>query len=232
VNEIWHGDEENLSEQGTKGKPIQQDRYTVTRDIEQFESIAIDTFADIILQKGERETIRVESKENMAHVVQTVVEGKRLVISTKNDSFNVIPHATIYIAYSTLNAIVVDHSGMIICTEPIECSWLGIVQNGKGNIDLKVDVLSLDATVTKSGNLKISGSAEEAKILNTGPGFFDGINLDTSESKITIKDSGGISIRVEEELSCNLVGSGDLLFDGAPRIKSMITSGSGKLKHL
>lgn len=231
VNEVWHGDKEDFAEQEAENNSVTQDEFVETRDIQPFESISIDTVTDIILQKGDKESVRIESKEDMAHIIQTIIENKQLRIFIRNDSFDVIPYAAIYITYSTLNGLIVDHSGSITCAEPIQCERLGIVQNGKGDIDLQVDVISLDATVTKRGNLKISGSAEEAKIMNTGPGSFVGINLATSEARITIKDSGGISIRVEEELVCKLLGSGDLLFGGEPRIKSLSVSGAGTLKH-
>lgn len=222
VNGILYSEGVNIASEEVASKPPKQDKFIETRDVQPFESIGVNTFADIVLQKGNKESVCIESKEDVAHVVLTVVEDKRLSISTKNDSFNVIPHAVIYITYSTLNGLVVEHAGNVTCMEPIESDWLGIVQNGKGNIDLQVDVTSLDATVTKSGPLKISGSADEVKILNTGPGSFDGIDLETSEAKVTVKDSGGVSIGVEEELSAFLEGTGNLLLKGEPRLKSFV----------
>lgn len=221
VNGIWHSENESVPSPEVS-RPPGQDKFIETRNVQPFESIGIDTFANIVLQKGNEESVCIESKENVARVIQTVVEDKRLRISTKNDSFEVIPHAVIYITYSTLNGLVVHHSGDVTCKEPVESNWLGIIQNGKGNIDLQVDVTSLDATVTKSGSLKISGSANEAKIMNTGPGTFDGIGLETLEAKVTIKDSGGISIHVEDELSAFLEGTGNLLLKGEPRLKSFV----------
>ncbi len=222
VNGALYSEKANIASGEVASKPPKQDKFIEARDVQPFESIGVDTFADIVLQRGNMESVRIESEADVAPIIQTVVEHKRLSISTRNDSFNVIPHAVIYITYSTLNGLVVEHAGNVTCIEPIESNWLGIVQNGKGNIDLQVDVTSLDATVTKSGGLRLSGSADEAKILNTGPGSFDGINLETSEAKVTIKDSGGISICVEDELSAVLEGTGNLLLKGEPRLKSFV----------
>lgn len=222
VNGIWYSESESILSGEVASRPVEQEKFIETRDIQPFESICVDTFADIILQKGNKESVCIKSKVDMAHIIQTVAEDKRLSVSTKNGSLNVMPHAVIYITYSILNSLVVHHSGNVTCTEPIQCNWLGIIQNGKGNIDLTVDVSILDATIAKSGGLKISGSADEAKILNTGPGTFDGIALETSEAKVTIKDSGGISIHVEDELSAFLEGTGNLLLKGEPRLKSFV----------
>lgn len=222
VNGVLYAERANIASEEVPSKPPKQDKFIEIRNVQPFESIDIDTFADVVLQKGNDESVRIESKEDVAHIIQTLVEDKRLSISTKNDSFNVIPHAVIYVTYSTLNGLVVEHAGNVTCMEPIGSDWLGIVQNGKGNVDLQVDVTSLDATITKSGGLRIVGSADKAKILNTGPGKFDGIDLETSEAKVTVKDSGGVSITVEDELSAFLEGTGNLLLKGEPRLKSFV----------
>ena len=189
-----------------------------------FESIGLDTFADIVIQKGATESIRIESKEDMEHIVLTKVEDKRLWITVTNDSFDIIPYAIVYVTYRTLSGIVVNHSGNVICKEPIEGSFLGIIQNGKSHIDLQVDVSTLDATITKMGGLKISGSADKAHILNTGSGAFEGIELETSEAKVTVKNSGGVSIHVEDELITILEGDGTLTLKGEPRLKRFVMS--------
>lgn len=222
VNTILYEEKEDIQPQETQGKPVSQDKFVITRNIQPFESIGIDISSDIILRKGVKESIRIESKQDIANVIHTIVEDKRLWISIRNDFIDVIPHALIYVTYCNLNGIVVHHSGNVTCTEPIECPRLGIIQNGKGNIDLQVDVTSLDATVTKAGKLKISGSANEATILNTGPGAFDGIGMETDVTKVTIKDSGPVSVHVDEELSAVLEGTGNLLLKGEPRLKSFV----------
>jgi len=203
---------------------LREHLFIAVYNVSPFESIGIDTFADIVIQKGDTESVRIESKDDMTHIVLTKVEDKRLWITVKNDSFDVIPHAVVYVTYKTLSGIVVNHSGNVICKEPIEGGFLGVIQNGKSHIDLQVDVSTLDATITKMGGLKISGSADKAHILNTGSGAFEGIELETSEAKVTVKDSGGVSIHVEDELTTILEGNGTLTLKGEPRLKQFVMS--------
>jgi hypothetical protein len=79
----------------------------------------------------------------------------------------------------------------------------------------------LNATVTKTGMLRISGSASVASVLNTGPGLFDGFDLETSEAKVTIKDSGNVSLQVDDELRAFLDGAGIFTLKGEPRMKKL-----------
>lgn len=188
--------------------------------IPHFESISITTPTDIKLQKGEMPGIRIET-EGGAEIFQYTVEDKRLYLSVKNDTDAPIPYAVIHVMYVSLSGLVVDECGTITCGEPIESESLGIIQNGKGKINLSIEVSCLDATVTKSGALRLSGMADRAIILNTGPGEFDGADLEVSEAQVTIRDSGNISICVEDELKVQLHGSGILTLKGEPRLKTL-----------
>jgi hypothetical protein len=94
--------------------------------------------------------------------------------------------------YVTLSGLVVDQCGTITSAEPIESESLGIIQNGKGKIDLSIDVSRLDATVTKSGALRISGTADRAIIMNTGPGEFDGADLEVSDCHTKFPSLSGV----------------------------------------
>lgn len=191
-------------------------------DLEKFDSIVIDVPFDIILQRGDIENVKIETSKKCESKIVYTVDKNRLRLSVRNDTGDPIPYAIVHVTYTALSGLVIDGSGRVSCTDFIESEFLGIVQNGKGDIDLKVNVSTLDATVTKIGSLKISGTADCAKILNTGPGNFEGNELETSDAKVTIKDSGSVSIHVVDELSAFFYGIGKLLLKGEPRIKEFV----------
>lgn len=187
-----------------------------------FDTVLIDVPADIILHRGDIENIKIETSKMGESKIAYTIEKNRLRLSVRNDTDDSIPYAAVHITYTALTGLVIDGSGRVSCTDTIESEFLGIVQNGKGDIDLKVNVSTLDATVTKIGGLKLSGTADCAKILNTGPGDFVGSELETSETKVTIKGSGSVSIHVEDQVSAFLYGHGKLLLKGEPRIKEFV----------
>jgi hypothetical protein len=47
---------------------------------------------------------------------------------------------------------------------------------------------------------------------------------------VVIKGAGNVSVHVEDELYADLHGSGNLVLTGSPRIRSMVTKGTGTLK--
>lgn len=193
-----------------------------------FESIGIDAFAHVVLQKGDRETVRIDSGGNVSDLLKIHVDDKRLWITSPQD-IGIIHDVTVIVIYKSINGLVVHRSGKITCNESIEASWLGIIQNGRGNICLAFDVMVLDITLTKTGNLIISGSSEDVKVLNTGTGNIEASKLEATEARITIKGSGNVSMHVDEELSAVLQGTGDLILQGSPRLKSLV-NGTGQIK--
>lgn len=191
-------------------------------DLDEFETITVNVTADIVLHKGERESLRFDTKKNAGSIFNHSVESKKLTLSIRNPVDEPIPYTTIHITYSGLKGLVVDESGNLTCTEPIESESLGIVQNGNGEIDLKINVLKLDATVAKTGGLKLSGIANQAYISNTGSGNFNGADLEVSEGQLRINGAGNISVFVEDELSVDIRGSGKLKLKGEPCVKKLI----------
>lgn len=208
-------------------KQVEIDEFT-DQELSPFESIGINTFVHVVLRKGDRESITIESSKDVSALLKIYVDDKRLWISSPQD-LAVTHEVTIYITYTSISGIVVHRSGRVTCNESIEASWLGIIQNGRGNISFAVDVMALDVTLTKTGNLTISGSSEDVKVLNTGTGNIEASKLEATGARITIKGSGNVSMHVEEELSAVLQGTGDLILQGSPRLKSLV-SGRGHIK--
>lgn len=198
------------------------------QQLQPFQSIGIDTFAHVVLQKGEHESIKIESLKDVSGLLKAHVDDNRLWITSPPD-IGVIHEVTITITYKSIDGLVVHSSGKVTCNESIEASWFGIIQNGRGNISLAVDVMALDVTLTKTGNLTITGSSEDVKVLNTGTGNVEASKLEATGARITIKGSGNVSMHVAEELSAVLQGTGDLILQGSPRLKSL-TSGTGQIK--
>ncbi len=206
--------------------------FTSVREINGFEIIELNTFAEVVLVKGEKEGVLIESSENTEKAIQTSVEGKRLLISTLSDDQRILPASTIYITYLVLKGLTVHHVHSLTCRGPIESSKLGILQNCKRNIDVAVEVQVLDVTLTKAGNVNVIGSTGDLKVQNHGSGIFDGSDLSAESVNVIIRGSGNVLVRTDEELIVALEGTGSVFYDGMPRLRSIVNNGEGKLKQL
>lgn len=173
-----------LTKLNSVDKPSQN--FVFNREVLPFKSICVDTFANVVLQRGECESVYITSNSPDVVDAKLSVANDRLFLSMGGLDAQ-IQETTVYIRYINLDGLVVNLSGNITCDEPIEVMSLGIIQNGVGNVDLKVNVLKLDVTVAKAGNVTISGSADVAHVRNHHSGNFFGSNLETSAAHITIR---------------------------------------------
>ncbi len=201
------------------------------RELAPFDSISIDTFADIVLRQGDKEGLEIVSNSNPENFILAIVEDRRLFITTSKVQPDPI-EATVYVTYKKLNGLVVDHSGKVSSEGTVTTEKFGVVQNGSGSVELEVDALLIDLTLTKSGTLTITGSTDETRVLNTGTAHIDGSRLETTAAKVTIKDSGNVSLAVEDDLTARLDGTGCLLYSGTPRLRTLAGKGQGTLKQV
>lgn len=222
---------EQLYIEKLKGARTRSSIVSTARDLPPFESICLDTFAHVVLEKGECESIRVDPASDIGNTFEAKTDGSRLWVFMPKSNPETTSE-TIYIIYKKLNGLVVNHAGNITSKEPIEGPILGIIQNGNGDINLEVDVNSLDVTLLKNGHVTISGFADKVRILNHRSGNFQGNKLKASTARITIRGSGNVAIHVEDELEAELHGTGDLLYSGTPRLKSILGNEIGRLKPL
>lgn len=200
------------------------------RDVSSFDSVGLDTFARVVLKQGDTESVEIESEYGSAESIEVKIEDQRLWISTINLKQDRVYDATVYITYRRLSGIVVNRVESLTCQGPVETESLGIIHNGQGNLVLELDVLSLDATLNKHGDIRLSGSAEEARIVNNRSGDLDAKDLAVTSATVIVKGSGEVTVHVEDELHAELRGSGDLRILGSPRIKALTTTGTGTFK--
>jgi len=86
VNHLIEGIKQLHSKKKNSFEPAQ--KSTSDHELPPFESICLDTCADVVLQKGDREGDRIESKNDLIGAFKFTVEDKRLWVSMVGDKIN------------------------------------------------------------------------------------------------------------------------------------------------
>jgi hypothetical protein len=92
-----------------------------------------------------------------------------------------------------------------------------------------VDGIEVEANLTGSGRIDLSGDAETATYSVSSSGKVDALDLIASDVTATITGSGKIYVYATEFLDATVTGSGDIYYLGNPVISTKIT-GSGSVK--
>ena len=86
----------------------------------------------------------------------------------------------------------------------------------------------MDAVISGSGNLTISGEARNADFLVSGSGKIDADDLTLNDCEARVSGSGNMWVYVDRFLDATISGSGSIYYTGEPAIESRI-SGSGRI---
>jgi hypothetical protein len=206
-----------------------------THKVKKFHGVALRTSGDLYLEKGNRESLRVEAEDNLHEYLEFEVDDGILEIRTRRH-VNLRPKKDIrfYLTFKELDTLLLSGSGDIEAPD-LDAEELRVEVTGSGDVDtgdLEADELYI--RLSGSGNIEIAGAeADEQAISVTGSGdIFIG---DADGKTLSLKISGSGDVEVSggfvDEQTIVITGSGD--YD-AERVESMAIdvrlSGSGNAK--
>ena len=89
----------------------------------------------------------------------------------------------------------------------------------------------VEGSLSGSGNIKLSGSAENSKVRVIGSGNFTSSSLVTVASAVRVSGSGKAEINASDKVDAAIRGSGDVRYTGAAKNVIKSTSGSGEIRR-
>lgn len=205
------------------GSPMVETRFPSA-----FNEIVNNGSFEVRILPGNSHEIRVDAESNLIQYIRTVVSGNRLIIETDNNRCinNTLPMLiTVYAPF--VDAIELNGSGYVSAYD-LYLDELYLNLNGSGKIDIDVDALFVEATITGSGVMEISGLAETGDFKISGSGNIYGYDLEQQKCYATITGSGNMYLLVNQLLDAVISGSGNIYYRGNPAVTQRI-SGSGRL---
>ena len=202
-----------------------------TRTLENFNDIDLVCSAIVHLTQGDVQEVRIEAApEDLEHII-TEVKSDALTIRVE-ENYKTTGTIEVYISVKDLSSLDLAGSGKFIFESMFKTDEMAITVSGSGKVNAMIDIKTLSLNITGSGDITAKGRAAEAKIRISGSGDVDGRELQTFTSSVNITGSGTTTVDVNNELTVNIVGSGNVYYVSDPeRINSKIY-GSGKLEKI
>jgi hypothetical protein len=179
---------------------------TESRSVGSFSKIELSGSPDVEVAVGSPMSVSVTADDNILPLVETKVSGDTLDIDSKG-SYNTHIGVTVKITAPTLEGVSVSGSGNIHVT------------------GLKGD--EMEAGITGSGNVDLSGAVGRLKAHITGSGDLKANDLSAKHVKVSVTGSGDATIQATEELDASVTGSGDVHYSGNPPEVRKNVIGSG-----
>jgi hypothetical protein len=183
---------------------------TETRDVAAFEAIACDGGYEVQIDCQAKQSLAIETDENLLPRIKTEVHNNTLHIDTKG---NLFPTHGIRIAVSVPNI-----------TE--------FTSNGSTDGDINnINNSTFDVGIHGSGKLHLNGKSGTVNIHTSGSSKIDATSLISENSDIQINGSGNMQVYVTNSLGVQINGSGTVKYKGEPKSVNQQINGSGKIER-
>ncbi len=181
---------------------------TETRDVAAFESVTCDGSYEVQIDCQGKQSLAIETDENLLPLVKTEVRDNKLHVYTKGMLF---PTHRIRITASVPNIN-------------------GFTSNGSSEGEINnINNSTLDIDINGSGKLRMNGKSGTVKIGTSGSSKIDATSLISENSDIQINGSGNIQVYATNSIDVQINGSGTVKYKGEPKSVNQQINGSGKI---
>ena len=204
---------------------------TETREVRGFDRVTLAGSGDVTLIQGERESLTVETDDNIMPYITTQVRGNTLTLGAKSGVSLSPTRLRFALTVVDLEGITITGSGNVT-TERLDADRIEIKITGSGNV--RIDGLEADRAtveVSGSGNVDLAGTVNALEITVSGSGNYRGEDLRSETASVKVTGSGNATVWATESLDVHLTGSGSARYYGTPQV-NLTGSGSGNVKSL
>lgn len=121
-------------------------------------------------------------------------------------------------------------SGTVDAGFMISPLWVSINHTSSGKVYATVlDGLEVDAKLSGSGLISLSGDAEATDLGLSSSGKIDALEMEVADAEVKSSGSGKVYVYATENLDVTITGSGDVYYRGNPLVSARVT-GSGSVR--
>ena len=182
---------------------------TESRAVAPFSKIDLAGSPDVEVAVGPAASVSVTTDDNILPIIETTVAGETLKINSKR-SYNTRLGVKVSITVPDLH---------------------GVSVSGSGNIHVEgLKAGDMDASVTGSGDVTLSGAVERLHARIVGSGDLRAGDLAAKNVQVAVTGSGDATVRATEQLDATVTGSGNVRYSGDPPQVQHHVTGSGDIR--
>jgi hypothetical protein len=188
---------------------------TETRKLQDFTAVSIEYPADVLIQQGMLESIKIEAEDNLIPQLSSDIQLGTLVIRNKvtnwNERVNPTKSVKITIVVKDLQKIDLSSTGRVRADN---------LENSSLNVNL-----------SGASSFTASGSSGDLQLSISGVGSFEGAGLVCKNVSARISGAGSATLHPVDTLLAEISGTGSIQYYGNPRVTQSI-SGLGSVKKI
>ena len=198
---------------------------TETRKLDAFEEIHVAQGIDAYLEKGAKESVRVEVRGIPLDEVLTEVYGGRLKIHLSRNKWRDYS-VNVYVTYVNIEEIAASSAADVSCKNVITGDRLILDVSSAADIDVQVDVKELEADASSSGDIDVSGKAQYLDVDVSSAGGVDAYDLEAEYVRVDASSGADARVYATKEIDADASSGASVRYRGNPA-KSRSDSSSG-----
>lgn len=188
-----------------------------------FDHIEASRGMNVYLTQNDTKSLTVQADENLHDIIITKIEGNVLKIyADKNIRYSATQKVMINV--KSISKISASSGSDVYSTGIISSEHLELESASGGDIDIEVNVNSLQCKASSGSDLRIKGIANELVAIASSGSDIDARNLTTLTSNTTSSSGADIIVNVSKELTAKAESGGTVKYSGNP--EKIKTSGS------
>lgn len=203
---------------------------TQTRNVPEFHSVSTSGSHQVLFVYDTLNTnISIQAGSNLIPYITTDVQNGILYIEEEPNNIRNNKLVKITVPVNEINGLYFLGSGTCSGGPIFSPNGLTLGLYGSGAVNLNVNTSSSQIETDGSGSLSLHGFSPICNLNATGSGQFNGRNLITEHSVISLSGSGQVEVYATENLEALLTGSGSIRYWGHPNNTSFQITGSGSI---
>jgi hypothetical protein len=202
------------------------------RNLTGFSRLIVQGPIDVRVQAADADGVAVHADDNIAPLIETVVQGGALVIGLRpGASYRTVTKVQVRVKARKLDSVVLRGSGDVRA-DRVEVDTFEATLQGSG--DIVIDSLQAGAAAVSlagNGDVRIKGKASSLGVVIDGSGDVYCADLLAERVAVRIHGSGDARVHATGELKVDIDGAGDVRYRGTPKISKSIR-GSGSVAAL
>lgn len=201
--------------------------------VDVFSAIEIDGVFNVILKQGKKESVSIETDENLVELIDVTVSEKRLVVDLKGDaSIGDYTELNIFITLVNINVLDINGVGDISTETPLKLKELTLQNSGVGDINLVLDCDELTVNNSSVGDISLSGKTKHFNLNTSGVGDVLALQLDSRNTTVDNSGVGDVKVNATNSINIETSGVGDVEYSGNPKTENIEDNAVGDVEKL
>ena len=198
------------------------------RNVRSFSEVRAGEGIEVLLRKGSKEAVTVESDDVSLDRIITDVSGSILKIHL--DGNNRGYDIKVYVTFVALEEISASSAADIYSESVIEAEDLVLSVSSAANLEIEIRAKRVEVSASSSGDLQLEGEADELRGNVSSAGDINAYDLRAKRVMMTASSAGSARVYALESIEAKASSAGSIRYRGNPKRTNNSSSSAGSVK--